>query len=413
MKRAKTNGEAASRSPRLLCTLIFAVCMLVAGSTAHAAPNDRDVLVAGNTAFAFDLYKQLVKEKADTNVFFSPISISTALAMTYAGARGNTEKEMAQALRFDLTQKRLHPAYEQLLSGLKGNRSYQLAIANRLWGQKGYKFLPDFLKTAATNYQGGFQELDFIGSTEPSRETINAWIEEKTNKKITNLLVRGDITVATRLVLTNAIYFKGSWAAKFDPKQTREAPFYLLAGAAGKADMMMQKGRFNYLEQELFQLLELPYAGEKLSMIVLLPKKGVDFRKVEQMLSPDSLRRWRASMQEEDVVVFLPRFKTTMRFVINGELADLGMKDAFNEAADFSGMTGRRDLYISLVIHKAFVDVNEEGTEAAAATAVVMSTKSMQRDAMFRADRPFIFAILDKESGSVLFLGRLMNPRND
>jgi serpin B len=412
MNPVKTNGTATPFPVWMFCGLVLVALVVLFSLPSFVRAGEQQDLTNGNTRFAFDLYRQLARKGADGNLFFSPISISTALGMTYSGARGNTEKQMSQALHFDLSQQRLHPAFSQLLSGLKGDKDYELEIANRLWGQKDYKFLPDFLKTAETNYQGGFQELDFRGNLEPSRKTINTWVEEKTKQKIKELLVSGDINGLTRLVLTNAIYFKGSWVSKFDPKLTHEAPFYLRDGKTSTADLMRRKGRFNYLEDKMFEAIELPYAGEKLSMVVVLPRKGVEFEKVEQLLSPENLRLWVSSMTKEEAVVFLPKFKTTMRFVLNSELAALGMPDAFNEmAADFSGMTGAPKLYISLVVHKAFVDVSEEGTEAAAATGVVMATKGMSYETTFRADHPFIFAILDKKSGSVLFLGRLMNPR--
>ena len=412
MDRINNVGVGASLRPRSLGIFVLIASLLLMFSASPAGAADRDTAVGGNTGFAFDLYKQLAAKGPEDNIFFSPFSISTALAMTYAGARGNTEKQMAQALHCSLDQKRLHPALSVLLSRLKGDKDYELAIANRLWGQKDYKFLPDFLKIAQTYYQGGFDQLDFAGNTESSRKTINEWVERKTKQKITELLIKGDMTSMTRLVLTNAIYFKGTWVTKFDPGQTRDAPFLLHDDKASPVPMMSQKGRFNYLENGTFQLVELPYAGNRLSMVILLPKRSVDLANVERMLSPENLRQWRSSMAEEEVALFLPKFKTTMRFVLNEELMNLGMKDAFNEMkADFSGMIGRPGLYISLVAHKAFVDVNEEGTEAAAAAAVVMALKSVPRETIFRADHPFIFAILDKESGSVLFFGRLMNPR--
>lgn len=383
------------------------MCMLSTGLPAA----DRDVVVDGNARFAFDLYQKLGADSKGENIFLSPLSISTALAMTYAGARGETEKQMAQALHFSLPQQQLHAAFSELQASLQKSKDYELAIANRLWGQKGYPFSKDFLKFVDSQYQGGFEEVDYLRDPQGSRKMINRWVEERTKEKIKDLLASEDITALTRLVLTNAIYFKGSWRASFDPKRTIQADFQLENGKATPAFLMSQTAKFKYLNADALELLELPYAGDRLSMLVLLPEKGTQLSKVEQMLTPENLRTWRTSMEEVRVRVLLPKFKTETRFVLNDPLIELGMKDAFDEKlADFSGIMGKKDLYISKVIHKAFIDVYEEGTEAAAATAVIMSTKSMSIEPVFRADHPFIFLILDNQSGSILFLGRLMKP---
>jgi serpin B len=338
--------------------------------------------------------------------------------MTYAGAKGETEKQMAKVLHFQWPQEHLHPAFSALLSGIEEAKGYELAIANVLWGQKNYKFLQAFLNVTNTCYEGGFKELDFSNSPGPSRLTINLWVEEKTRQKIKDLLGPEDITARTRLVLTNAIYFKGSWMTKFDPNRTRDASFKLEDGSVLTTPMMNRTDSFNYGANQLSQFLELPYAGDRLSMLILLPRQRVGLAGVEQALTGDNVRKWRASMRNEEVVVSIPRFKVTARFDLKDSLVAMGMKDAFVDGkADFSGMAGRPDLYISKVIHKAFVEVNEEGTEAAAATAVTthlsMSLKPMhpREQLVFRADHPFIFAILDRQSGSILFLGRVMNPQ--
>ena len=376
----------------------------------HAA--DRDIIIDGNTRFAFDLYQKLKAANPGENIFISPFSISTALAMTYTGARGETEKQMAQTLHFSLPQKPLHQAFSSLQTSLQNSKGYELAIANRLWGQKGYPFLPDFLKFIDAHYQGGFEAVDYRQDPQGVLKIINQWVEVKTKAKIKNLLSEQDINSLTRLVLTNAIYFKGSWQAQFKPQNTIKAPFYLEDGKTASTSLMSQTDKFKYLDANTFEALELPYSGDRLSMLVLLPQKGTELGKLEKMLTLENLRAWRSSMQEMNMRVFLPKFKTESRFLLNEPLITLGMKDAFDERlADFSGIMGKKDLYISKVIHKAFVDVNEEGTEAAAATAVVMATKSMPMEFVFRADHPFIFAILDKQSGSVLFLGRLMKPQ--
>jgi serpin B len=407
------NASAKSVSHSGICSMtsLVAIIILFAFSTGLQAA-DRDVVVDGNTRFALDLYQKLKADRKGQNIFLSPFSISTALAMTYTGARGETEKQITQTLHFALPQQQLHPAFSALQADLQSSKGYELAIANRLWGQKDYPFLKDFLKFVDTHYRGGFDEVDYLRDPQGSRKIINRWVEEKTKEKIKDLLLPEDITNLTRLVLTNAIYFKGSWISKFDTKNTIQAPFRLEDGKTVTTPLMSQTGQFKYLDTETLELLELPYVGDRLSMLVLLPRKGIELEKVEQILTSENLRAWRSSMEDTGVRVFLPKFKTLTRFELNDSLIALGMKDAFDEdLADFSGIPGKKDLYISKVIHKAFVDVNEEGTEAAASTAVVMSTKSMRIEPIFRADHPFIFAILDKQSGSILFLGRLMNPQ--
>lgn len=390
--------------------LVAGVAAVVVASTCFAA--GESPVVQGNNAFAIKLYQNLASANSGRNVFLSPYSISTALAMTYAGARGETEKQMAQALQFGLPQKDLHPAFSTLMksmeSGTKG-RQYKLHIANALWGQEGRKLLPEFLNIAKTQYEGGYRAVNFRRDPEASRKTINAWVEERTNKLIKDLLARNDITELTVLVLTNAIYFKGNWLTQFKKEQTKEAPFFVTPATSIPVPMMLQEGTFGHGEADSTQLLELPYAGDDLSMLVLLPKG--DVREAEQLLTRRGIADLRSRLVPETVKVFLPKFKFKERYSLSQPLQDLGMVDAFDEMrADFSGMTGQKELYVSRVIHQANVDVNEEGTEAAAATAVVMSTKSMPRTTVFRADRPFLFAIMHKPTGSILFLGRVMKP---
>ncbi|MCX6355409.1 MAG: serpin family protein [Candidatus Aureabacteria bacterium] len=369
-------------------------------------------VVEGNTSFALDLYGRLRKEEG--NLFLSPYSISTALAMTYAGARGETEKQMAKVLRLPLEQKQLHLAFSELQNklnedGKKG--AYELSVANALWGQKGYPFLKDFLAMIKNSYGGGLNEVDFIKATESARTTINTWIEKKTNNKIKEIIAPGVLNDLTRLVLTNAIYFKGKWATQFEKKNTKEAPFILADGKKVNIPMMYQKSDFRYMEKEGCQILELPYKGDALSMLLLLPGKTDGLPALESRLVRDGPGGWLASMQgKREVVVYLPKFTMTKEFMLADVLRAMGMTDAFSlPPADFSGMTGKKDLFISAVIHKAFVDVNEEGTEAAAATAVVMRASSVQMT-VFRADHPFLFLIRDNRSGSILFIGRVVNP---
>jgi serine protease inhibitor len=376
--------------------------------------SDLATIVEGNTEFCLDLYRQL--STSEGNLFFSPYSISNALAMTYAGARGQTAAEIAQVFHFQLEPNRLHPAFAELIAALEPESAstYELAIANRLWGQKNYGFLPEFLNLTERYYSAPLQEVDFINATENARLTINAWVEQQTQNKIQDLLSQGILNPSTRLVLTNAIYFKGNWLVPFDASKTQNQPFYLSSGETIDVPMMHQMEYWNYAHLDGLQVLELPYEGETLSMVILLPEQIDGLVQLEQQLTPDHLQEWLSSAQEfpmtmdgAPVSVWLPKFKLTSTFELKDILSAMGMPQAFTNA-DFSGMNGQRDLVISKVIHKAFVDVNEQGTEAAAATAVLMATRGGNQT--FRIDRPFIFLIRDRNSGSILFLGRVVNP---
>jgi serpin B len=378
---------------------------------------DREAVVKGNTQFAVDLYKKLAAEKQGQNLFLSPYSISTALAMTSAGARGDTATEMEKTLHFPIAQDRLHPAFAGLVGRLQANKKdqgYQLSVANALWGQKGYPWLKGFLTTTHANYDAGLRELDFA-QTEAARKTINGWVEEKTRDKIKDLIPAGILDRNTKLVLTNAIYFKGDWLVDFDKKATKEEPFLGAGKAELKAPLMHRTAHFGYLEGDGFQALELLYKGKDLAMVVLLPNKADGLVDLEKSLTADKLAAWLEKLQPAEVVVSLPKFQLTDQFQLCATLAALGMPAAFDPAkADFSGMDGERNLYIGDVIHKTFVDVNEAGTEAAAATAVVMKPGMARIDPrpnpVFRADHPFLFLVRDRQTGSVLFLGRLTDP---
>jgi serine protease inhibitor len=381
-----------------------------------AQSSDLSTLVDGNTAFACDLYHQL--SASEGNLFFSPYSISNALAMTYAGAKGQTATEMAQVLHFQLESNRLHPAFAELIAALEPESAstYELAIANRLWGQQNYSFLPEFLNLTERYYGAPVQKVDFINATEDARLTINAWVEQQTQNKIQNLLPQGVLDpLTTKLVLTNAIYFKGTWLVPFDASKTQNQPFYLSSGEQIEVPTMHQMEYWNYAHLDGLQLLELPYEGETLSMVILLPEKIDGLAELEQQLTPEHLQTWLSSARDfpmmydgGPVSVWLPKFKLTSTFELKNTLSAMGMPQAFSDTSDFSGMNGQRDLEISEVIHKAFVDVNEQGTEAAAATAVVVATRGGNQT--FRVDRPFIFFIYDRDSSSVLFLGRVVNP---
>lgn len=371
-------------------------------------------LARDNTAFALDLYRALAP--APGNLFFSPYSISTALAMTYAGARGETEKQMADTLRFSLGQDALHPAFAALsarLARVQKEDGVRWTAANSLWPQQQYPFLPEYVSLLEKHYGVSVTPLDF-GEPEAARARINGWVEEKTQDRIQNLIQPGFLNAMTRLVLVNAIYFKGKWAAPFAAAATREAPFHLSADRAVPAPMMTRKLKCAHAHFPEADLVELPYAGGDVSMLILLPAAIDGLGALEQELTADRLEAWRDEMGERDVMVTLPRFTMTSAFRLNDTLSAMGMPDAFNETlANFEGMDGRPDwLYIGAVLHKAFVEVNEEGTEAAAATAVVMMPRAAppSRPEIFNADHPFLFLIMEKQTGSILFMGRLADP---
>jgi serpin B len=376
-----------------------------------AARADRAAVVKGDTEFALDLYGKL--RSREGNLFLSPFSISTALAMTSAGARGKTLEQMTSTLHLP-DQRRLHPALSALLGEVNAGRKkgdYQLSTANALWGQKGYHFLEPFLRLNREYYGAGLREVDFVRDTEGARKTINAWVEKQTNDKIKDLLKEGVLDSDTRLVLTNAIYFKGDWQSHFKRDQTRTRAFHLAGGKSVKAPLMYQKGKFNYHEGRGLQVLEMPYAGKNLSLVALLPARADGLEALEKDLTPKKLAGWLEGLHPRIVEVTFPRFKVTAEFSLKPALSALGMELAFSRTnADLSGMDGTRKLYISAVVHKAFIDVNEKGTEAAAATGVVVRDRSKPRTYQFRADRPFLFLIRDRRSDSILFLGRLANP---
>lgn len=396
---------------------------LIAGPLAglgRAQSDDVEALVTGNNVFAFDLFRAV---RSDQNTIFSPYSISTALAMTYAGARGDTARQMADTLHFTLPQGQLHPAFAALAAALvpppvdeslppemQEGEPLQLNIANALWGQQDYGFLQDYLDLVAAYYGGGLREVDFAADPEQARETINHWISEQTQERIQNLLGPQSIDTLTRLVLTNAIYFKASWRLPFEPEATQDGPFTLLNGSQVSVPMMAQTESFGYLAGDGFQAVALPYAGGTASMLIVVPDAGT-FGAFTESLDADRFAAILDNIQSASVMLTLPRFTFESEFGLADTLAALGMPDAFTGQADFSGMTGTPDLYISAVIHKAFIGVDEAGTEAAAATAVIMALTAMpQVPVELRIDRPFVFAIYDTATRAILFLGSVTNP---
>ena len=401
-------------------TLALMIVML-AGSSAGAvdsapaagpAPDTRTT-VADNNRFALELYVKL--RAAEGNLFFSPYSISTALAMTYAGARDETAVEMARVMHFDSPPDRLHLAMGALIrdlneGGKKGG--YQLAVANALWGAKGEEFRKEYIDLVQASYGGALRTLDFDADAESARRTINGWVEDNTAHKIKDLIPSKGAIQGAKLVLTNAIYFKGNWAALFKADQTKAERFTLIDARKVDAPLMHQTGKFLYTEDNDCQLLEMPYAGDDdVVMTILLPRKLDGLAALEKSLEAGSLQVRLAKRAKREAVVTLPKFKVTSTFQLNEALGALGMQRAFR--GGFTGMTVKGDLFIGPVLHKAFVDVNEEGTEAAAATGVVMMTTSVgprPGPVVFRADHPFLFLIRHARTESILFIGRLMTP---
>jgi serpin B len=401
----------------LLSTLILCLALQEAAGMAQTSTSpipDQAALSASNNAFAIDLYGQLRKQ--DGNLFFSPESISTALAMAYAGARGSTSSQMAAALHFTLPPDRLHPAMGALLGNLNAaHPAYQLRVANALWAEKDFHFLDDFLELTKDDYAAGLHPVDFRAAPEATRSTINQWVEQQTDDKIKNLLPASSVTPATRLVLTNAIYFKGDWQKQFDKASTKDEDFHLSVTQTIKAPLMHLQDEFRYFNGGTFQALDIPYKSAELSMIVLLPNDAAGLPALEQSMTAANVQQWLIQLRPgQKVILTMPKFKMTRQFELAGTLGALGMGQAFHqETADFSGMTGERDLWISAAVHKAFIDVNEEGTEAAAATGIVMRSMAMTREQppiVFRADHPFVFLIRDNLSGSILFMGRVTDP---
>ena len=375
-------------------------------------------LVNANNKFSFDmLYKMngdALNEMGRENVFYSPYSIFSALAITYEGARGDTAQEMKGVFYFPESDV-LRPNYAAIYNMINAeNKSYELRTGNALWVQEDFRLLDEYTGDVEKYYGGKAANLDFSGDTEEARNTINSFIEQQTNNRIEDLIPEGVLSRDTKLVLTNAIYFKGSWKYEFDPDKTVEEDFWISEEESVKADMMHMspdEARFNYFENDEVQMIELPYEDDELSMIIMLPKERLE--DVGHLLNNEDFCDLKSQMQETKIdSIYLPRFKFETKYMMKNQLADMGMPLAFTDAADFSGMTGGRDLMIADVIHQAFVEVNEEGTEAAAATGVVMMPTSAGPvdKTIFRADKPFVFIIQENETGSILFKGQVNDP---
>ena len=378
---------------------------------------DMASLVDGNSAFALNLYQAL--KDTDGNLFYSPYGISEALAMTYGGARGDTEKQMADTLHFSLTQNQLHPAFNSLDQELakrgqgakgKDEKGFRLHVVNAIWGQNDFKFTSEYLDLLAQNYGAGLRILDFIKATEQSRTTINQWVSDQTESKIKDLIPRGSIDPMTRLVLTNAIYFNAAWKYPFTVESTSSGKFHLLNGSEISVPLMKQTKSFGYAEGDNYQIVELPYDGNELSMVILLPRLE-QFKAIEASLNSQQVNNMIRSIQSRQMILSMPRFRFESNFGLKKTLSGMGMPVAFSTDADFSGMDGKRALYIKDVIHKSFIYVDEAGTEAAAATGVIMGVTSMPASPIeVTIDHPFIFLIRDVKTGVVLFVGRVLSP---
>jgi serpin B len=400
------------RSTLLSLLVTMVIIMLVSSASSADQPHVQTV-VEGNTAFALELYQEL--RRADGNLFLSPYSISTALAMTYGGARGDTAQQMAETLHFSLDQKQLHPAFARLRSDLNAVQRrglIRLHIANSLWPHKDYPFLKEYLALMKKYYGASITPVDYKTANEKARTMINEWVEEETEGKITDLIQPGVLTPLTRLVLVNAIYFKGNWARQFKKSLTQDAPFYLTREKTVQAPFMSQEHTLRYGEDEGLQIVELPYEGDDLAMLILLPRRIDGLAELEKALTPENLNQWITHLREQELDVFVPKFKLASSFSLNETLVAMGMRDAFDQTkANFAGMDGTTLLYISAAIHQAVVEVNEEGTEAAAATGIAMSLKAVpEPPPTFRADHPFLFLIRDNKTGSILFMGRVVDP---
>ena len=396
--------------------VILSSCPAGAAKAGNVSATDQADVTKGNNAFAVDLYGHLREQNG--NLFFSPESISTAFAMADAGARGQTAAEMARVFHFTLPPDRLHPAMGALLAGMNApHQGYELRVADALWAEQDARFLPGYFDLMQRDYGAGLHRVDFKTQPEAVRGTINQWVEQQTNNKIQNLIAPGMLTPLTRLVLTNAIYFKGTWQHPFEKAATQDGEFHLSASQTATVPLMHRAGSgYRYYDGGTFQELELPYDGD-LAMVVLLPKTTDALPALEQQFTPTAAHDWIEKLEPvEKVILTFPRFTMTQQFELSRTLASMGMPQAFTPAADFSGMTGKPEFSISAAIHKAFIDVDEHGTEAAAATAIGMRAAAMRMSPpepppiVFRADHPFLFMIRDTKTGAILFMGRVEDP---
>jgi len=378
-----------------------------------ATPEGVAEVVKANNQFSIDLYSEISRE-SNENIFFSPWSISTAIAMAYEGAHGDTAKEIQNVFHFPENDNTRRSSFAKVLNTInKAGGKYKLHTANAIWLQEDYLFLEDYKNTISRYYLGEIKNLDFVVNPSGSSSEINSWVSKHTNNKIKKIVSPDMFNELTRAVLTNAIYFKGKWEHQFDREDTKPEDFTLDSGEKIKVPMMRLRDDeldFNYVEADEVQILEMKYQGEKISMLVLLPRSNITHLK--SILTEEKLEEWRSKLKPETVYIYIPKYKFETSYSLTNYLKSMGMSLPFTwPGADFSGMDGTKMLYISDALHKAYIDVYEEGTEAAAATALIMTLGvSMPEYIEFRADHPFIFLIQERETGNILFLGRVMDP---
>jgi len=399
-----------------LALLFSPILMIGCISTTQLQTNSGSIsdIVNGNNQFALDMFSKLGSQQE--NVFFSPWSIYSAIAMAREGAKGKTALEMQQVMHLPENDSQRRQSFALAYDKFNAkDAGYTLSTANAIWVEKDYPLLDNFTAAIERYYHGSAQNVDFKDATEDTRSMINSWVESRTNSKIKDLISPGGISPKTQLVITNAVYFNGTWVISFDKNATRKGNFKTDDGRIIETPMMESVGResrFNYTETGDMQILELPYQGKRISMIILLPKS--DISSLEKSLT-GRLAELTKGLQESRVDVYIPKFTFAAKYFMAKNLEDMGMPTAFTPGADFSGINGRKDLFINEVIHQAFVDVNEQGTEAAAATAVVMPTMAYgaPKTPVFDADHPFVFLIQDIETGNILFIGRVSDPSNN
>uniref|UniRef100_A0A3P9APW3 Serpin B6 n=2 Tax=Esox lucius TaxID=8010 RepID=A0A3P9APW3_ESOLU len=389
-------------------------------SCLHLLPFKMSSVSVANTNFSLDLFKKITEKKKTGNVFYSPLSISSALAMVSLGARGNTATQMSESLHLHKAKDDVHVSFSKLMGELnKEGAPYKLSLANRLYGEQSYKFVETFLHDTKKHYNAELEAVDFKSNAETARQNINTWVEKQTADKIKDLLPKGIVDDLTRLVLVNAIYFKGNWEKKFKETSTKDVQFRLNKNESKPVKMMHQKAKFplTFIPEANCQILELPYVGNQLSMLIMLPNEIEDgttgLEKLEKELTYDNFVDWTKPdmMDLVEVQVGLPKFKLEESLDMKETLVSMGMIDAFDHSrSDFSGMSPNNDLVLSKVVHKAFVEVNEEGTEAAAATAAIMMMRCALRTPTFFADHPFLFFIRHNPTQSILFYGRYSSP---
>ncbi|MEI6851734.1 MAG: serpin family protein [Bacteroidota bacterium] len=379
-------------------------------NTANTIQKPEPLLIANNNEFAFDLYKNIGQKPE--NMFYSPFSISAAMGMTYAGSKGNTEKQISEVMRFAKNNEAFYGNYKDYLNTINSLNQDLVNIytANSLWAQADFAFKQDYIEVIRSQFGGEIKNVNFIKDPEKCRLDINNWVDGKTNKKVENLILPGMIDDLTRLVLVNAIYFKASWEMPFDAKATRKTDFNTSATNVVSADFMTAENNYKYYSEDGISAIEIPYAKGSLSMLIILPKDNNSNISLNNIGKP-IYDRIISGLTMTRVKLILPKFKTTSEFELSDVLKQMGMKDAFTDNADFTTMTGKKDLKISKVIHKAFINVDEAGTEAAAATAVIIRTKSAPMDVVeFKANHPFMFIIKENTSGSILFAGNVYDP---